>query len=45
MLSNIDGKDVVFSLSDPNRAGIITPAEQPNEQDVLMLIMPMMIEN
>lgn len=45
ILSNIDSEEVVFSLSDPSRACIITPAEQPNEQEVLMLIMPMMIEN
>lgn len=44
MLSNIDSEEVVFSMSEPSRAVIITPSEQPNEQEVLMLIMPMMIE-
>jgi DNA polymerase-3 subunit beta len=35
---------VVLELSDPSRAGIIVPLEkQDDDEDVLMLLMPMMI--
>jgi DNA polymerase-3 subunit beta len=44
ILANLSSSDVVFELSDPARAGIILPLEKDNEnEDVLMLIMPMMI--
>ena len=34
----------MIELSDPSRAGILVPAEKENEnEDVLMLLMPMMI--
>lgn len=44
ILSNLSSTDVVVELSDPSRAGILLPAERENiDEDVLMLIMPMMI--
>ncbi len=44
ILSNISSQDVVFELSDPSRAGLILPAESDSEEeDLLMLLMPMMI--
>jgi len=44
ILSNISSGDVMVELSDPSRAGIILPVEPENEnEDVLMLLMPMMI--
>ncbi len=44
ILSNISSSDVVLELSDPTRAGLILPAVKDNDQeDVLMLLMPMMI--
>ncbi|OFX20449.1 MAG: DNA polymerase III subunit beta [Bacteroidetes bacterium GWA2_31_9b] len=44
ILSNLSSTDVVVELSDPSRAGILLPAEKENiDEDVLMLIMPMMI--
>ncbi|MDP4187956.1 MAG: DNA polymerase III subunit beta [Bacteroidota bacterium] len=44
ILSNLAVPEVVFELSDPSRAGIIVPAENENpDEDILMLIMPMMI--
>jgi DNA polymerase-3 subunit beta len=44
ILSNIASSDVLVELSDPSRAGILFPAEKENtDEDVLMLIMPMMI--
>lgn len=44
ILANLGTEDIVIELSDPTRAGLIlpTPAENENE-DVLMLLMPMMI--
>lgn len=44
ILANISATDVVLSLSDPSRAGLIFPAVNDNtEEDVLMLLMPMMV--
>lgn len=44
ILSNIASTDVLVELSDPSRAGILFPAEKENDdEDVLMLLMPMMI--
>ncbi len=46
MIQNIDGENVLFELSEPNRAGIIKPAEIDSEaEDITMLIMPIMINN
>lgn len=44
ILSNIGSTDVKIELSDPSRAGIVLPAVKDSEnEDVLMLLMPMMI--
>ncbi|HHJ09434.1 MAG TPA: DNA polymerase III subunit beta [Bacteroidetes bacterium] len=44
ILVNLPGEEVVFELADPTRAGIILPAEQESkDDDLLMLLMPMMI--
>ena len=44
ILSNLASSDVVVELSDPTRAGILLPAASENEaEEVLMLLMPMMI--
>lgn len=44
ILSNLSSEEVVLELSDPTRAGLLVPAEKDNEdEDVLMLLMPMMI--
>lgn len=44
ILNNLQSPDVVMELSDPTRAGILLPAEKENaDEDVLMLLMPMMI--
>lgn len=45
ILGNLDGSEVVFQLADPGRAGIITPAEQKEGEDILMLLMPMMLND
>jgi DNA polymerase-3 subunit beta len=44
ILDNINSEDVSIQMSDPSRAGIIVPVDKPDEnEDVLMLLMPMMI--
>ena len=44
ILTNLSGSDVKMELSDPTRAGLLLPAETDDEdEDVLMLLMPMMI--
>lgn len=44
ILSNISSAEIEMELSDPTRAGILLPAEKENEEeDILMLLMPMMI--
>jgi DNA polymerase-3 subunit beta len=41
----MDAPQVVLELSQPNRAGVIVPADQDADEDILMLIMPMMLNN
>jgi len=44
ILNNIQSADVSIELSDPSRAGLFIPFDKDNDQeDVLMLLMPMMI--
>lgn len=43
VLSNVDGEDVVFEFSSPNRAGVVSPSEGADGEEVLMLIMPVML--
>ncbi|HCY00186.1 MAG TPA: DNA polymerase III subunit beta [Bacteroidales bacterium] len=44
ILANISTNDIILSLSDPSRAGLLFPAVNENEdEDVLMLLMPMMV--
>ena len=45
VLSNISGDNIILQLADPSRAGIIVPAEQTENEDVLMLIMPMLLND
>uniref|UniRef100_UPI0032163134 DNA polymerase III subunit beta n=1 Tax=uncultured Draconibacterium sp. TaxID=1573823 RepID=UPI0032163134 len=43
ILSNISTSDVKVEMSDPTRAGLLLPAENDEDEDMLMLLMPMMI--
>jgi len=44
ILANIGSQDVMIELADPTRAGLFLPAETESpEEDLLMLLMPMMI--
>lgn len=45
IISNIESGEVVLELSDSSRAGLLLPTEKQNEnEDVLMLLMPMMLK-
>lgn len=43
MVNNIDGADLQIDLSTPTRAGIFRPTEKTENEDVLMLLMPLMV--
>jgi len=43
ILTNISTSDVKVEMSDPTRAGLLLPAENDEDEDMLMLLMPMMI--
>lgn len=45
ILSNLTSDQVIIRLADPSRAGIVVPAEQPENEDILMLIMPMLLND
>ena len=45
MLANLDAPEVTLDLSTPNRAGLLMPAEQEPEENILMLVMPVMLNN
>jgi DNA polymerase III subunit beta len=44
MLNNIDTDEICLQMSAPNRAGILTPVNNENkDEDILMLVMPVML--
>lgn len=43
MLNILDSHEVVMSLSEYNRPGVLRPAEQGEGEDVLMLLMPIVL--
>ena len=45
ILTNLEGDEVLMELADPSRAGIIIPSMQPENEDILMLIMPMLLND
>lgn len=45
MLSNLSCEEVVLEMSSPNRAGLLLPAVKQDDEDVLMLVMPVMLNN
>ena len=45
MLGNITSKEVSIQMSAPNRAGLILPNESEDNEDILMLVMPVMLNN
>lgn len=45
ILNNLTSAEIILQLADSSRAGIIVPSEQPENEDVLMLIMPMLLND
>jgi len=45
VLSSFECQEVIIKLADPSRAGLVEPAEQPENQEVLMLMMPMLLND
>lgn len=45
ILNNLSGQDVIIELADPSRAGVLVPAEQNENEELLMLLMPMMLND
>ncbi len=45
MLSNLSGDEVVLEMSTPNRAGLLLPQNTDESEDILMLVMPVMLNN
>ena len=44
ILANLTATDIALEMSDPSRAGIIVPVDKDTDaEDVLMLLMPMMV--
>lgn len=45
LLNNIPSEEAILQLADPSRAGLILPSENAEEEDLLMLLMPMMLND
>lgn len=45
MLNAAESEEVVIELSSPNRAGIIRPVDKEEHEDLLMLVMPLLLNN
>jgi DNA polymerase-3 subunit beta len=45
MLNNLNTEEVILEMSTPNRAGILLPVNTDNNEDVLMLVMPVMLNS
>lgn len=43
VLSNVDDEEVYFEFSTPNRAGIVKPSDEEDNERILMLVMPVML--
>ncbi|MBN9483316.1 MAG: DNA polymerase III subunit beta [Bacteroidetes bacterium 43-93] len=43
MIANLDSADIQVELSTPTRAGIFRPMEKGDNEEVLMLLMPLMV--
>jgi DNA polymerase-3 subunit beta len=45
ILNNYACEEVIIQLSDPSRAALIVPAEQKEDMEIIMLIMPMLLND
>jgi DNA polymerase-3 subunit beta len=45
ILNNIASPEVVMEITEPSRAGLILPFENVQDEDLLMLLMPMLLND
>jgi DNA polymerase-3 subunit beta len=45
MLNAAETQDIIIELSTSTKAGIIKPTEMDENEDLLMLVMPLMLNN
>lgn len=45
VLNSMTSTDIILELADPSRAGVIMPADQGDDEDLIMLLMPMMLND
>ena len=45
IVNTISSSDMILELTDPSRAGILLPFENEENEDVLMLLMPMLLND
>lgn len=45
IVSSLETDDIVLELADPSRAGLFLPSENEEDEDLLMLLMPMLIND
>lgn len=45
VLNNLDSEEVIIKLADPARAGVIIPSQSSEDEEVLMLMMPMLLND
>lgn len=43
VLNNMEGEEIVMKIADSSRACVVVPAERTEDEDILMLIMPMLL--
>jgi DNA polymerase-3 subunit beta len=43
MVSNLDSDQIKINMSAPNKAGVIVPVDKDKNEDILMLVMPVML--
>jgi DNA polymerase-3 subunit beta len=45
MLNNLSSKEISIEMSAPNKAGLLFPSDLDENEDILLLVMPVMLNN
>lgn len=45
MMNHLHSSKITFKLSEPGMAGLVVPEESADDEDILMLVMPIMLHN
>ena len=45
LLMNVDSDKVILKLSEPNKAGLIIPESMDENEEITMLVMPVMLND